>query len=55
MRHGTVAGNKVLLYLPSVQFINPSNFELNGRLLNGYDLRCVPTSGNDEVRIVTSF
>ena len=58
MLHGTVAGQKVLLHLPSVQFINPGKGDVNGRRLQTYDLRCVPTpsgSGNDELRLVTSF
>ncbi len=58
MLHGTVVGQKVLLHLPTAQFINPSKTELNGRRLIGYDLRAVPTpggSGNDELRITTSF
>lgn len=56
--HGTVVGNKVLVFMPSVQFINPTKEELNGRRLIGFDLRGVPDpagTGNDELRIVTSF
>lgn len=58
MLHGTVAGQKVLVHLPSTQLINPSKGDLNSRRMIGYDLRAVPTpggSGNDEIRIVTSF
>lgn len=50
--HGTTAGNKVLLWLPSVQRINPKKSDLNGRRLIDFDLRCVPVSGNDEARLV---
>lgn len=58
LSHGTVAARKVLLYAPSTQFTNPTNGELNGRRLLDYDLRLVPPpagTGNDEIRIVTSF
>jgi hypothetical protein len=58
MLHGTVAGQKVLVHVASAQLFNPSKAELNGRRMIGYDLRAVPTpggSGNDELRIVTSF
>lgn len=56
--HGLTVGNKVLLFMPSVQFINPAKEDLNGRRLIGYELRGVPLpagTGNDELRIVTSF
>lgn len=52
--HGTVAGKKVLIYLPQVQLTNPQDDDLNGRLLKTYDLTCPPTSaGNDEIHIIT--
>lgn len=49
---GTVAGNKAILYAPNVQLINPSKQDVNGRRLIGFDLRLVPSAGNDELRIV---
>lgn len=49
--HGTTAGNKVLFHAPSVQLINPKKAEVNGRRLIGYDLRLLPSSGNDDLRI----
>lgn len=51
--HGSSAGNIVLLHAPAVQFINPTKTDINGKRLQGYDLRFVPSSGNDELRIVT--
>lgn len=51
--HGTTAGYKVLIHAPSFQMINPSKQEVNGKRLIGYDIRCVPVSGNDELRIVS--
>ncbi|QDL55303.1 phage tail tube protein [Rhodoferax aquaticus] len=53
---GTAAGNKIIIYAPAVQLINPSKQEVNGSRLIGYDLRLVPSpggSGNDEIRIIT--
>lgn len=53
--HGTVANDKVLVFMPSVQFTDPTKEELNGQRLIGYKLRAVPVAGNDELRITTSF
>jgi hypothetical protein len=51
LSHGTTAGNKVLLWLPSVQLINPTKQDVNGKRLLGFELNAVPTSGNDEARL----
>lgn len=50
--HGTSTGYKVLVYGPAIQLINPTKVEANGKLLIGYDLRLVPSAGNDEIKIV---
>jgi len=50
--YGTMAGNSLVLYLPVVQRINPKLTEYNGRRLIGLDLRALPSSGNDELKIV---
>ena len=56
LSHGTVANQKVLIWLPSVQIINVQKAEANGKRLISLDLKCLPSAtGNDEVRIVTSF
>lgn len=55
LQHGTVANQKILVFMPSVQRISPSKGEINGKRLVGFDLRAVPVSGNDEFRLVTSF
>jgi hypothetical protein len=55
MCHGTVAGDKVLVWMPSVQRVEPTKEELNGKRMCGYKLNINPLSGNDEIRIVTSF
>lgn len=51
LQHGTVAGNIVGFYMPSVQFINPTKDDVNGRRLIGADLRSVPVAGNDDLII----
>jgi hypothetical protein len=51
--HGTTAGNRVLFFMPTVQLINPSKQDVQGRLLIGFDMRVVPGTGNDEIRIVS--
>lgn len=50
--HGTAAGKRVLFFMPSVQLINPSKVEQNGKRMVGYDLRVNPSAGNDELRLV---
>jgi hypothetical protein len=50
---GAAAGNKIILFAPAVQMINPSKQEISGARLIGYDLRFTPSSGNDELTIVT--
>jgi hypothetical protein len=55
MQHGTVANNKTLLWLPNVQLTNPSKSEVNGKRLISFNLRSVPSSGNDDFRLVASF
>lgn len=51
LEHGTTAGNIIIVHAPTVQLINPKDEEVEGRLLIGYDLRVIPSSGNDELRI----
>jgi hypothetical protein len=55
MLHGTVTGNRSLIFAPSVQLINPAKVDSNGRRMTSFDMRVLPVSGNDELRIVTSF
>lgn len=50
---GTATGNKVIVHGPAAQLTNPKKVDRDGRRLIGYDLRLVPVSGNDELRIVT--
>lgn len=50
---GTTTGYKTIIHMPNVQLINPRKEEFNGMRLIGFDMRVVPSSGNDEIRIVT--
>lgn len=49
--HGTTAGNTVVLHAPVVQLINYSKADQDGKRMQGYDLRLLPSAGNDELRI----
>lgn len=51
---GTSAGNRVLIHAPAVQRINPKKVDYEGRRLIGMDLRFLPVSGNDDLRLVVS-
>lgn len=50
--HGTTTGNILGVFSPVVQRISPSVEDLNGNALHAYQLRMVPSAGNDELRIV---
>lgn len=50
--HGTTAGYKMLVFLPAVQLINPKKVDKNGLRLIGFDMRILPSAGNDEIKIV---
>ena len=50
--HGTTAGYKMLVFMPAVQLINPKKVDKNGRRMIGFDLRVLPSAGNDEIKIV---
>lgn len=50
---GSAAGNKIILHLPNMQMLNPRKEELNGNRVIGYDMRVMPLTGNDEIRLVT--
>ena len=52
LMHGTTAGNKVMVFAPAVQFINPSYEDVNGKAMVKFDLRFVPSAGNDELKLV---
>lgn len=53
--HGTATAYRTMLYAPAMQLINPTKVDVNGRRLIGFEARFVPSTGNDELRIVTSY
>lgn len=53
LEHGTTAGAIVGVFLTSAQLINPVKADINGRRLCGYDLRSLPSAGNDDLIIYT--
>lgn len=53
--HGTVANDKVGVFIPAGQLKEPTKEDLNGERLIGYKVRAMPVAGNDEFRIFTSF
>jgi hypothetical protein len=53
--HGTLSNRRVGVFMPTVQLINPQKAELNGKRMISYDLRVVPSAGDDEIRIIASF
>lgn len=48
---GTATGYKVIIHAPAVQLTNPQKVDRKGKRLIGYDMRLVPVSGNDELRL----
>ncbi len=52
LMHGTVAGYKVMIFMPAVQLYNASKTDVNGKLMQGYDVSILPSAGNDELKIV---
>ncbi len=51
LEHGTTAGAIVGVFMTATQLINPSKADVNGRRLIGFDLRSVPSAGNDDLVI----
>lgn len=55
LMHGTVANEKVSVFMPNVQRKDLTKEDLNGERMIGFKLRVLPLAGNDEIRITTSF
>ena len=51
MIHGTATGKKVIVFGGQVQLMNRKHQDVNGVLMNAFDLGFDPSSGNDEFRI----
>jgi hypothetical protein len=53
LQYGSVAGQRLSVFCPRVQRVDPQEEDYEGRTLVATEIRCMPTgSGNDEVRIV---
>lgn len=50
--HQSGAGVGMVFHMPAVQRVNPTDQEYEGDLHMGLDLRLVPNTGNDELRVV---
>lgn len=55
LQHGTVAGNKIMAWLPAVQLKNHRKESVKGKRMVGFDFVARPVAGNDEFRLITSF
>jgi hypothetical protein len=52
-QHGSDDGHVVIVYAPVAQRLNLKHEDADGIIMCGMDLRLVPSSGNDEISIVT--
>lgn len=50
--HGSGAGVGILLHAPRVQRTDPADVDNEGILHKSYNLRLIPSAGNDELRLV---
>lgn len=50
---GNTSGNKLMIFMPSVQLMNPKKVDFNGMRLIGFDLAPTPLAGNDEIKIIS--
>jgi hypothetical protein len=51
--HG-VAGNKIVVFAGNVQRLNNQPTDYQGRAMTSFDMRVLPTTGNDEFKIVAA-
>lgn len=52
LKVGLVTGNSILIYGPAVQLSSPKKVDVQGIRYVGFDLKFIPVSGNDEIRLV---
>lgn len=50
---GNTAGNKIMIYAPAAQLINPKKVDNSGMRLIGFDIGLNPVAGNDEVKLIS--
>ncbi|KQT10965.1 phage tail tube protein [Ramlibacter sp. Leaf400] len=53
--HGTVTARKALVFMPYCQFVRERKINYKGKRMVQIDFRAIPSAGNDEFRLVTSF
>lgn len=50
---GTTSGNKIMLFAPAAQLLNPKKVDKDGARLIGFDVRLNVLNGNDELKIIS--
>jgi hypothetical protein len=50
---GNVTGNKIMVFAPGAQLLNPKKVDFNGQRLIGFDIGFNPVAGNDEVKLIS--
>lgn len=50
--HGSATGKKVTAFAPKMQRVDPQVADYNGEHLTQFELRCLPSSGDDDLSIV---
>jgi hypothetical protein len=51
-RHGSAAGNQIIVFAPAVQRVTPQMEDYEGGVLMSTELRLLPSAGNDELMVV---
>jgi hypothetical protein len=52
LMHGTASGGRVMFFAPAAQLANPKYSDQNGIVMVDFDVRLLPSAGNDELKIV---
>ena len=50
---GSTSGNKIMVFAPAVQLLNPKKVDFNGMRLIGFDIHLNPSVGNDEIKLIS--
>jgi hypothetical protein len=50
---GNTAGNKIMVFAPAAQLLNPKKVDNSGMRLIGFDIGFNPVAGNDEVKLIS--
>lgn len=52
LEHGTAAGKKALIWMPKMQLTNPTVVDVDGVAMTQFDMRVIPSAGNDDLLII---